>query len=188
MAENKDTEIIGLFFERSEEALILSRRQYGAYLFALSCRILGNREDAEEVENDAYLDAWNTIPPNRPESLKSYLAMLCRRRALDLVDRRDSLKRGGGVQDLVWEEIDESIPGSEDGRDWADLISLKEQLEAFLAALSQRDRRIFLQRYWYFCSIREIAERHGLKENHVKVLLHRLRRKLRQQLEKEGVL
>ena len=59
MAENKDTEIIGLFFERSEEALILSRRQYGAYLFALSCRILGNREDAEEVENDAYLDAWN---------------------------------------------------------------------------------------------------------------------------------
>ena len=184
----KENDIIDLFFARSEEALSARRAQYGAYLRVLAGRILTNREDAEEAENDAYLDAWNTIPPKHPESLKGYLAMLCRRRALDMVDRRDSKKRGGGEQGLIFEEIAESLPGGEDGREWAGRISLREALEAFVTGLPERERNIFLQRYWYCLSIREIAEKHGLTENHVKVLLHRLRRKLKQQLEKEGVL
>ena len=176
--------LVAAFFSRSESAIAEARQKYGAGLRRLSYGILGSKEDAEEIENDVYLEAWNKIPPAEPESLKSYLFMICRRRSLDRMKEKLAQKRGGGEAAVTLEELEQILPG-EDGRDWAEQICLRETLRRFLERLPKRERVVFMQRYWYFLSISEIAEEQMLSENHVKVLLYRTRQKLKDQLKKE---
>ena len=178
--------LVQQFFDRSEEAIDEAKRRYGSGLRGLALRILGNREDAEEVESDAYLEAWNRIPPAGPDSLKSYLYLICRRRALDRLEEHLAKKRGGGEAELALEELDEVLPG-EDGRDWADRIDRREILGRFLRELPDRDRRVFLKRYWYFLTVREIAAEEKLTVSHVKVLLFRNRSRLKALLQKEDL-
>ena len=173
--------LVQLFLARSEKALAETKRRYGSGLRALARRILGSPEDAEEVENDVYLEAWRSIPPAEPESLKGYLFVLCRRKALDRLDERLAQKRGGGEAALVLEELEEILP-AEDGERWAEALSLREAIGRFLDDLPERERRVFIKRFWYFLSTAEIARETGLKESHVRVLLHRCRRKLKEQL------
>ncbi|MBO4872465.1 MAG: sigma-70 family RNA polymerase sigma factor [Lachnospiraceae bacterium] len=178
--------ILALFQLHSEDAIAEAKRRYGSGLRAFAGRILGSYEDAEEVENDVYLDAWKAIPPAEPENLKSFLFMLCRRRALDRLDEKLAGKRGGGEVESVLEELEDSLPG-QDGRDWAEALSLKEAFESFLEDLAERERKVFLQRYLYFYSVSEIAGINGLKENHVRVLLYRLRKQLKEKLIREDL-
>ena len=165
----QDQHILSLYQARAEEAIAETKAAYGAGLRALAQRISGSREDAEEVEQDVYLTAWNQIPPDSPRSLSAYLKTICRRRAMDKL-----------------EELAESLP-AQDGRHWAAQMSLQEALSRFLKELPLRERQIFLQRYWYFYPLKDIARAQGLKENHVKVLLYRLRGQLKAHLEKEGL-
>ena len=182
----QDQHILSLYQARAEEAIAETKAAYGAGLRALAQRISGSREDAEEVEQDVYLTVWNQIPPDSPRSLSAYLKTICRRRAMDKLEERSAAKRGGGESTLVLEELAESLP-AQDGRHWAAQMSLQEALSRFLKELPLRERQIFLQRYWYFYPLKDIARAQGLKENHVKVLLYRLRGQLKAHLEKEGL-
>ena len=112
--------------------------------------------------------------------------MICRRRALDRLDERLAKKRGGGEAEAALEELDEFLPG-EDGRDWTDAIGRRELIRDFLTGLPELKRRLFLKRYWYFLSIREIAEEEKLTVSHVKVLLHRSRNRLKELLKREDL-
>ena len=60
-------------------------------------------------------------------------------------------------------------------------------INRFLYADSPKNRNIFIRRYWYLCTIREIADSYEMSESNVKVLLFRMRSELKKQLEKEGV-
>ena len=184
---NIDEQIIALFRERSEEAIAQTSSAYGSLLRALALRILGSREDAEEVEQDVYLAAWNQIPPAEPLPLLPWLRTICRRRALDRLEEQTAKKRGGGQREMILEELEESLPAGEDGRHWAERVSLKEAVNVFLKGLPERERNLFLQRYWYFLSIEELARENGLGRNHTKVLLYRIRQKLKAHLEREDL-
>ena len=186
-SRNTDEKIIALFRARSEEAITQTTAAYGSVLRALAQRILGNREDAEEVESDVYLAAWQQIPPEEPLPLLPWLRTICRRRALDRLEQETALKRGGGQGHLVLEELEESLPTGEDGRHWAGRLSLEEAVSAFLKELPEREQRVFLQRYWYFLSVEEVARENGLTRSHTKVLLHRTRKKLKAHLEREDL-
>ena len=64
----EDKKIIELFFGRDEAAIAESGKKYGKYLRYIAFSVLGDEFDCEEVENDTYLRAWNSIPPERPVS------------------------------------------------------------------------------------------------------------------------
>ncbi len=181
-----DEKILALFRERSEDALKETARCYGAVLRAQALHLLGSPEDAEEVENDVYLTAWKQIPPAEPRPLLPYLRTICRRRALDRLDVKNAQKRGGGQSELILEELAESLP-ADDGRRWAARMSLEEALTGFLDSLTGGERKIFLQRYWYFLPVKEVAAQNGVKPGHAKVILYRLRQKLKDYLEKEDL-
>ena len=68
-----------------------------------------------------------------------------------------------------------------------DRVILRELINKFLGSLGKKQRVIFMQRYWYFLSTAEIADGLRLKENNVKVILHRTREQLRKFLLKEGI-
>ena len=180
----EDKEILALYWRRDEDAVAESAKKYGHYLSTIAVRILASREDAEEAENDSYLKAWNTIPPQKPLPLAPYLGMLCRQIAIDLRRGRERQKRGGGEYSLSLEELAECVAGG--GEPSADLIALTDALNRFLGALPKRSRVVFLQRYFWLLTAKEIAELHGFTEGQVKMLNQRTRQRLRRQLEEEG--
>ena len=175
-----DDQMILLQFQlRSEQALVETRTRYGAYCRGIAMAILNDINDSAEVENDVLLKAWNTIPPQNPRSLRSYLGMLSRQLAIDRWRGRK------GEFALSLEELGEVIP-STDRR--VEQIDLRDALNYFLRSLPKKERRIFLQRYWYASPIAQIAAEAGLREGAVKMRLSRMRERLRKYLEGKELL
>ena len=178
-----DKSIVGLFLERSEQAIAETAKKYGKYCRYIASRLLGNDQDAEEVENDTYLRLWNSIPPNEPDPLKPYVGRIARNIALNRIEERSAQKRGEVA--LVLEELSECLSDPA-GEELGESFALREALNSFLASLDEKTRIVFMQRYFYTCSVREIAAARGLKESAVTMILFRARQKLREHLHKEG--
>ena len=180
-----DTTLTELFFERSEDAIAAAESAYGPLLRRVALSITGNESDAEECANDALLRAWNAIPPERPENLKAYLCRIARNAALCRVESERAQKRGGGERAVLLDEIAEFTPA--DDADATDAIVVRDAINGFLAALPDQKRVIFVRRYFYSMSVREIAASMKMKESRVKMALLRMRRELKTLLEEKGI-
>ncbi|MBR1457014.1 MAG: RNA polymerase sigma factor [Oscillospiraceae bacterium] len=182
----EDRDIVELFWRRDEGALHAAADKYGAYCRAVARNVLADEQDAEECLNDAWLHAWNSIPPHRPDSLPGFLARLTRCAALNKWRDARARKRGGGEIALAYEELSECIPGRERPEAALEAAELAALIRGFLGTLADTERRVFLCRYWYFDSIAAIAAQFGFSESKVKSMLFRSRNKLRALLKKEG--
>ena len=182
----EDEKIVQLYWQRDESAVSATAEKYGPYCTAIAHRILHSRRDEEECVNDTWLAAWNAMPPHRPSILSAFLGRLTRNLAFNRYTRAHAEKRGGGETELVLHELAEIVSGREDVCGEVERQELVRELNAFLNALSAKKRAIFLQRYWYGHSVGDIAVRWGMKETAVSMMLHRLRRELRQYLTERG--
>lgn len=178
-----DHEIIELYGQRDEAALLQSQETYGAYCFAIAFNILTDREDAEECVNDTWLRAWNAIPPQQPGRLSAFFARITRNLALD----RYAAQRGGGEVELVLEELEGCVSVGNTVEQAGNYTELTACINRFLHGLPVRERNVFLCRYWDMRPLREIATKYGMREANVKASLYRSRVKLRAFLEKEGI-
>ncbi len=181
-----DREIVALYLNRDETAIQQTAEKYGQRLRGLSFGIVRDTQTAEECENDAYLAAWNSIPPHEPGGyLYAFLARIVRHISLDHCRRRERLKRSAAVCELS-AELEQCIPAPDDCQCRLDDVALGEAINGFLGTLSPEKRRVFLRRYWYFDSVTEIAKGFGVSESKVKTALHRCRTQMKNYLEKEG--
>ena len=182
----EDERIIDLYWQRSENAITETEAKYGKYLCAIAYQVLSNAEDAEECVSDTYSGAWEAMPPHRPAVLSTFLGKITRRISIDRWRKRSAEKRGGGEVSIVLEELEDCVSGSGSAEEETERRELLKKLGEFLAALPLTERRVFLRRYWYLDSVAAIAQQFGFSESKVTSMLHRTRRKLRAQLEKEG--
>ena len=180
----EDEKIIELYFARSENAIVQTEKKYGKYCYTIAYNILGNVMDSQECVNDTYLQVWKTIPPARPERLSVFIGKLTRNISINRLRRANALKRSAEA-DVAFDEIDGMI--SDDMADVHDKVVLKNAINSFVTGLSKRDRRIFIQRYWYMCPSVDIAKELGVSDSFVRVKLYRLREDFKNYLEKEGV-
>ena len=181
-----DKKIIDLYWERNEDAIKLTKQAYGRYCYSIAYHILHNKEDAQECENDTYVEAWGAIPPHEPrEYLYAFLARIVRHISLNCCRDRARLKRSAFICELS-SEMEECIPASSGGDGFIDDFLLGEALNGFLGKLDEEKRSIFIRRYWFFDSIDDISKRFGISESKVKAVLFRSRIKLKKHLEKEG--
>ncbi|MBQ3467816.1 MAG: sigma-70 family RNA polymerase sigma factor [Oscillospiraceae bacterium] len=183
----EDKAIVDLYWQRSDRAIPETECKYGGYCHTVAMRIVNNRQDAEECVNDTWLGAWNSMPENRPSYLAPYLAKLTRWLSLTKVKTQNRLKRGGNEVTLSLEELDSELGEGTDLAQQIELKELSEYLDAFLTSLPAEERKVFLARYWYAASIREIAEKSICSESKVKSMLLRTRQKLKKALEAEGL-
>ena len=183
----EDNQIIRLYFDRSEEAISQTAAKYGKYCHTIAYNILQNFEDSEECVNDTYWKAWNTIPPRRPKRLAAFLGRITRNLSLDKYRHYTADKRGGGELAVALEELGDCISSIGSMGDHTEEIVLVEVLNSFLASLSAEHRKIFMRRYWYVSSVKEIADDYGITESKVKMSLLRSRNQLKTVLEKEGI-
>ncbi|MBQ9107181.1 MAG: RNA polymerase sigma factor [Clostridia bacterium] len=182
-----DEKIVELYWQRDERAIRETRMKYGRYCYSIAYNILHNTEDAQECENDTYLGAWNSMPPQRPSLLSSFLGAISRRVSLDRWRRKNAAKRGGGETAISLTELEECIPSGKSIEESVDTARLAELISLFLQTLPEDESMVFLRRYWYFDSIDMIRKRFGYGESKVKMILFRTRQKLLERLEKEGV-
>ena len=182
-----DEKIIEMFFERLEQGIRELDIKYGKICRNLSYNILNNREDAEECVNDAYLGAWNTIPPARPNPLLTYICKIVRNISLKLYWRKEATKRSSRYA-LALEEIETCIADRKTVENEIEVAELARIIEEFLDKQTRENRVIFLRRYWFADSYRDIAEFMGLSEKNISVRLTRIREKMKQYLIEKEVL
>ena len=166
-----DKQIIRLFFERSEQAITELSQKYGDLCMKIARSILNDHQDAEECVNDAYLGAWNSIPPQS------------RNRSLKKLRANTAIKRGSQFE-VSLSELEDCIPDNSMDEQLS-ISELSAQINAFLAALPKDDRLMFVKRYWFSESISELADAFGITENNVSVRLSRIRGKLHQYLNRK---
>ncbi len=181
-----DKEIIALYQTRDENAIRQTEKKYSSYLTKIALNILGSREDSEECVNDTYFKTWNSIPPNIPAKLQYYLGKITRELSIDRLRKRTTRKRGGTEYELSLDELCECAGSGDTAEQAAELSALVELIEKFLQGLRDDERDMFVCRYYYCDSLKEIAEYFGVNVSKVKNTLFRTRAELKKQLESEG--
>lgn len=180
-----DAAIIEAYFQRDENAIAMTKTSYGSRLLALAMRILQDRQDAEEAENETYFKTWQSIPPQRPLHFFAFLAKICRNLSLNMLEWKNAQKRSAEVVQLSAEMesciADEAAPLEWESREIAQSIA------EFLKQQSKENRVIFVSRYFMAESVDEIAGRLKISESKVKSSLFRTRNKLREWLRKEAI-
>ena len=182
----EDREIIDLYFARAESALEETSKKYGSILTHISENILKDSQEAGECFNDVLLGAWTQIPPAKPDNLFAYLAKSIRYISFGRLDYHNAEKRHAEIVELSAELENSHLVSGSSNTDM-DEKELSELVSAFLKERSYEQRVVFLRRYWYGDSIDEIADIMGITKGKVKSILFRMRNKLKEYLEKEGV-
>lgn len=182
-----DLQIVELYWERSESAIASTAEKYGRYCHSIAFNILRDDSDAEECVNDTYLGAWNSIPPQRPNRLQAYLGRITRNSALNRYKRSAAEKRGGGQVELALSELEMCVPQGMSVEETVENRLIAASIDRFLFSKSREKRGIFVRRYWYLSSIKEIAGDFGMSESKVASMLMRMRSELKKHLEKEEI-
>ena len=180
-----DTEIINLFFERSEQAIDELAKKHGNAVARVARNILGNEQDTEECVNDTYLGAWNAIPPHRSSPLRTFVCKIARNLATKKYHSNTAVIRNSQY-DLALDDLEEILADSNSVEEAYEAKELRAAINGFLATLNPSDRFLFMRRYWYSDPVKDIAKMAHSTTNSVTVRLFRIRKKLKHYLEKEG--
>ena len=182
-----DQQIVALYWQRSDEAIVQSDAKYGPYCHTVASRILENDQDAEECVNDTWLRAWNAMPPQRPNILSAFFVFLTRNLSLDRWRRERAAKRGGSQAEAALHELEDCLPDLRGPEEHLEAGETAAIISAFLRKQPELDQKLFIRRYFHLESIAALAERFRLTQGQVKSRLHRTRAKLKHTLEQEGV-
>lgn len=183
----KDEDIIELYQKRSEQAIVETERKYGAYCGTIAGRILQNGEDCKECLNDTWLKTWETIPPVIPKIFSAYIGKITRNLALNMYKKKYAGKRISERLMVSMEELQDCVSDKDSVENKIEEKIVLEKLNAYLGQLPELERKIFVRRYFYMDTMREIADLYEMKESYVKTLLFRTRKKLKEFFQKEGI-
>lgn len=183
----EDGKIIDLYWARSQQAIVESERKYGSYCHAIARRILDREEDAEECVNDTWLRAWNAMPPQRPNILSAFFGKLARNLSLDRWRRIRAARRGGSQVEVALHELEDCLPDHHRPDEELEAGETAALISAFLRRQPELDRALFIRRYFHLEPLNDLADRFGMSVGQVKSKLHRMRGKLKLELEQEGV-
>ena len=181
-----DEEIIELYRQKDPSAIGRTQEKYGRFLRAVASNILRDERDAEECENDAYLELWKSVPQKPPDNLKAYLCKILRHLCLKKL-RADRAQKRSSEALVSLEELEDCVPTGESVEDGLFFSELTASLDRFLREQPEKERNIFILRYWYCMPLSEIGSRFSCSEGKIKMILLRMRKKLKEFLTKEGV-
>ncbi len=183
----EDFQIIELYWDRDEEAVRRTAEKYGRLLLHISYHILSNYEDSEECVNDTYGRAWDSMPPKKPSSLSAYLGRIIRNLSINRWYQCHAKKRNCGASVLL-SELSECIPAGQTPEEIMEASMLTEIIGRWLEVLPKEDRILFVRRYWYCDNLEWLAREYLTTANKLAGRLFRMRKKLKEELEKEGVI
>ncbi|MBP3321170.1 MAG: sigma-70 family RNA polymerase sigma factor [Clostridia bacterium] len=182
-----DRRIIELFFSRKDSAITELSKQYAPMMLTICSNILQNQEDAKECFNSALLALWDTIPPQRPQSLSAYCARICRNTALTRYKKNKAEKRND-QKSVSLEEIGDILPSEQSIELTLERQELTKAIEEWLSGLEQKNRYLFIRKYWYMDDAKTLAQNTGLSTSAVYLRIDRMKKSLLTHLKTKGVL
>ena len=182
----EDNQIIDLYWQKNADAIKETDAKYGAYCFAIADNILHDKEDSEECVNDTWLHAWNAMPPQKPSKLRLFLSKITRNLSFNRFNARSAQKRGSGELVLVLDELNECIAVTRSAEREYEVKEPEQCIRLFVRALPERERNVFVRRYFYTEPVAAIAKRYNLTESNALAILSRTRKKLKTHLTREG--
>lgn len=184
----EDKEIIELYRQRNETAISETENKYGKYLTKIAYNILADIEDCNESVNDTYLKTWYSIPPHCPVVFSAFLAKITRQISIDIYRKKNTKKRHGSEYAVSIDELYDCAGTDGSPEEEVDLKVLSSAIGSYLADISEESRSVFICRYYFFDSIRDISDSHSMSESKVKSMLHRTRLGLKEYLKKEELI
>ncbi|MBQ7874751.1 MAG: sigma-70 family RNA polymerase sigma factor [Oscillospiraceae bacterium] len=181
----EDEKIIELYNARNEFAITETERKFGKMLFAIAMNILSNKEDSEETVNDTYGKAWNSIPPQVPNSLGAWLGRITRNLSITRWRMNKAQKRSG--MEIMLSELEECIPSAADTESESESGEITAAINRWLGSLKKEERLLFVRRYWYGDSVADLAKKANILPKKLSSKMFRLRKSLKDSLEKEGI-
>lgn len=182
----EDVQIVDLYWLRDERAIRETDIKYGGFCHKIAMNILHSFQDSEECVSDAYGRCWDTMPPQRPMSLRAYLGTILRNLSISRYRSSRAQKRFGGAEVLL-SELNDCVPAPENVQRALEAAELGDFISRWLRGLEQEDRALFVRRYWNGDGVKELAGELGVRPNALTKRLLRLRESLRRTLEKEGI-
>jgi len=163
--------------------------RHSANVFRLAYRMTGNRPDAEEVVQEAFLRAYQKLGQFAARAnFGTWVYRIAANYAIDRMRQRKK-EEARKVEPAVHEEGMESDPvtlvqdAAPTPERLAQNLELRKQMEVALAALSHSERTAFVMRHWEGCAIEEIAEVLKSSSGAAKNTVFRAVQKLRQALQ-----
>jgi RNA polymerase sigma-70 factor (ECF subfamily) len=155
------------------EAFEMIIRTHSRILFAIAYGILQNREEAEDVVQDALVKAWKTRWRVRdPEKFPAWLATIARHRARDIFRKRRAVPLSATTNEV----IEPSSTAEPNG------VQLDQQLHSALAALPELHRAALTLRYFEEMDYRSMENILGLSNGALRGILSRALASMRKQL------
>lgn len=182
----EDEAIVSLYWQRNESAIRETERKYDRYLTKIAMNILADREDSRESVNDSYLAAWNSMPPHRPGVLSTYLGKITRRISIDRFRYRTREKRRQSEYEISLSELGDCVSGGNTTEEAVNGKLLADAIGIWLRLQPEENRNLFLCRYYFLDSLQDVAKHCGITESKCKTVLFRMRKSLKEYLEKEG--
>lgn len=180
-----DEMIIKLFWDRDENAIRHTDDKYGKLCYSISYGVLECEEDAKECVNDTYLSVWNSIPPQKPNSFPAFISRITRNISINRYNYNNAQRRKSDYEKVL-DEVNDFTPNEQFTESVFERNRLRNAINDFVSKLPMMQRVIFVRRYWYLSSVKQIAKDYSLGESAVKAQLMRIRNKFREYLEKEG--
>lgn len=177
----KDIDIVKLYETRDEDAVLACSDKYGRLIKNIVGNLLSDSRDVDEVVSDTYLTLWEHIPPDKPEHLGAYICRVAKNLAFKKLEYDHAKKRHSNYV-LAIDELSESIPDDDDVEQRVLEDELKGKINSFLRELPKEKRIMFIRRYWYMDSVKNIAKDYGISEKAASMALNRIRCQLKQYL------
>ncbi len=184
-----DAEAIELTLGGDRDAFRVLVDRHSASLFRLAYRLTGNRHDAEEVVQEAFLRAYQKLEQFEARAnfgtwvyriAANYAIDRMRQKRADDARREEPSSRGeDGLETSPVNLVPDGTPSPER---LAQNVELRRQMERALEALSQAERTAFVMRHWEGCGIEEIAEALNSSASAAKNTVFRAVQKLRSTL------
>ena len=182
-----DEEIIELYWQRNESAIAETDNKYGELLFKIAYNILNDKSDSEECQNDTYLDVWNAIPPTRPRVFLAFIAKVARRNSIDLYRKKSNKKAIPSEFKTSIEELEYCLEANDKIDEELRIRELAVLINRYLRTLNEKQRFIFVGRYYFSSSIEEIARQVGTTPSNIYKSLEKIKKGLKLYLESNGV-
>lgn len=179
-----DEKIVELFIAHDERATMETDVKYKSFLLSIADNITGDSKESMRCLVETYLEAWDSVPAQKPASLHAFLASIMRRNA----KKRCKAGKAGTESSEMAKALSEI--GCSDNEDEPITAEEAEKqaklLGSFVSSLSDHDQFIFMSRYYAARPVKEIAYLMDCDESAVNRRLASIKRELENKLESEG--
>ena len=148
-------------------------KRYTSSVFGAALRLMKDEENAQEVTQMAFIQAYRHLDSWRGENFGAWVTIIANHIALRMLEKEKRRQT---------DPLDENIDPPDESYD-----EQKEQqlqaMEAAIAQLPEADRQLIQWHYYQSIPLSTIAQRLGQTENNIKVRMFRIRERIKRKMQ-----